>query len=198
MSSQDKAHEAIGAYLCVFSTLERELGETVKVIFGLQQHEAADIIVAALHDFSRKVRLIQGAIAVAKKADGSETSSEWKDASEKTLDRTWSANDDRVLLAHSLLEPNDDGSLKLTRLQLGSGAASKTWTEKDFERKVNEIRDLIRQLQSIRTDLSNLTITVPSGWLTIDQFQSQPPRLSPEALRAIVEPASNWVPRPPE
>ena len=29
----EKAHQAIGAYLCTFSTVDRELGQTVKVIF---------------------------------------------------------------------------------------------------------------------------------------------------------------------
>jgi hypothetical protein len=68
-----KAYQAVGEYFCAFSALDRELGETVKVIFRLQQHEAADTIIAALEDFSRKVRLVRSAVQVAKNADGSET-----------------------------------------------------------------------------------------------------------------------------
>ena len=40
------AFQAIGAYFCAFSAMERELGEAIKVIFRLQNHEAADTIVA--------------------------------------------------------------------------------------------------------------------------------------------------------
>jgi hypothetical protein len=57
-----EAHQAIGAYLCAFSALDQELGETVKVIFRLQAHQAADTIVAALEDFSRKARLVRAAV----------------------------------------------------------------------------------------------------------------------------------------
>ena len=36
-----KAHEAIGQYFAEFSELERELGEAVKVVLHLEDHEAA-------------------------------------------------------------------------------------------------------------------------------------------------------------
>ena len=43
-----KAYQAIGEYFCAFSVLDRELGEAVKVVLGLQSHPAADFVVAAL------------------------------------------------------------------------------------------------------------------------------------------------------
>jgi hypothetical protein len=101
-SSKFKAHQAIGAYFCAFSALDRELGETVKVVFRLQQHEAADTIIAALEDFSRKVRLVRGAVQVARHADGSATSAEWRAAADETSKKILALNDTgRVPLAHS-------------------------------------------------------------------------------------------------
>jgi hypothetical protein len=49
-----EAHRAIGEFFCEFSKLERELGETIKVIFRLEKHEAGDAIVAALGDAGKK------------------------------------------------------------------------------------------------------------------------------------------------
>jgi ABC-type uncharacterized transport system substrate-binding protein len=73
-----KAYQAIGKYFCAFSVLERELGEAVKVVLGLQSHQAADYVVAALNDVARKASLVQAAVGVAKNVNGSETSEEWK------------------------------------------------------------------------------------------------------------------------
>ena len=40
------AHQAIGAYYCQFSRVEHELGESVKVVYGLENNEASDAVVA--------------------------------------------------------------------------------------------------------------------------------------------------------
>src|SRR5260370_42150208 len=114
----EKAHQAIGAYFCTFSALDRELGETVKVIFHLQQQEAADTIIAALGDFVRKARLIGAAVQTAKQADGSETTEAWKTTAASTIRQILGCNEpDRVMLAHSFLEPNEDASVMLTPLR---------------------------------------------------------------------------------
>jgi hypothetical protein len=42
------AHRAIGAFFCAFSRVEHELGESVKAVYGLQNNDAGDAIVAAL------------------------------------------------------------------------------------------------------------------------------------------------------
>ena len=73
-SQQARAFQAIGAYFCALSALERELGETIKVIFRLQQREAADTIVAVLGGVAKKIRLVRSAAQIAKNADGSQTS----------------------------------------------------------------------------------------------------------------------------
>jgi hypothetical protein len=41
-SSVAKTHQAIGAFICAFSTLEHELGEAIKVVLGIENHPAAD------------------------------------------------------------------------------------------------------------------------------------------------------------
>jgi hypothetical protein len=64
-----EAHEAIGRFWCTFSELECELGETVKVIFKVQDHEAADAIVA-LADFAKKVNLVRSAVHFARRHSG--------------------------------------------------------------------------------------------------------------------------------
>jgi hypothetical protein len=176
----EKAHQAIGAYFCTFSALDRELGETVKVIFHLQQHDAADTIVAALEDFARKARLVGAAVKVAKHADGSETAKAWKTTAQKTIDGILGCNDpDRRMLAHSFLEPNEDASVKLTPLRLARTVLQNepdTWTEKNFKQKIDRLRDLTRQLQGIKNDLSKLEINMSGlGWMTVDAIQAQSP-----------------------
>jgi hypothetical protein len=49
-----KAHQAIGAYFCAFSALEHELGETIKLVLQLQNHEAGDAVMAALRKVGPK------------------------------------------------------------------------------------------------------------------------------------------------
>ena len=66
----DKAYQAVGEYFCAFSALERALGEAIKVIYHLDQHEAADAIVAALGDMSKKINFVWTASRMAKNANG--------------------------------------------------------------------------------------------------------------------------------
>jgi hypothetical protein len=170
-SPNSKAHQAIGAYFCAFSVLERELGEAIKVIFRLQQHEAADTIVAALGDVAKKINLVRSAILIAKNVDGSDTSEEWKTRADATMKTILGCNGgDRVALAHSYLEPRADGSVTLTSLQVPDGVLKNkqdTWTEADFKRKTERLAELTEQLRSLKNDLSTFTVTIPNtGWMT--------------------------------
>src|SRR5262245_54808259 len=101
------AYQAVGEYFCVFSAMERELGEAVKVVLGLQNHQAADFVVVALQFVQRKAMLVRAAVAVAKNADGSETSMEWKNNATKTVGEIFSLSDDRNTLAHGHLPDID-------------------------------------------------------------------------------------------
>jgi hypothetical protein len=197
----EKAHQAIGAYFCTFSALERELGETVKVIFRLQQHEAADTIIAALGDFLRKARLIGAAVQTAKQADGSETTEEWKTTAASTIRQILGCNEpDRVMLAHSFLEPNEDASVMLTPLRLvGSPGVLKnkpeTWTDDNFQQKIDRLRDLKLRLQGIKSDLSTMRITMSGlGWDTVEPYLVRP---TPEGAGAILNTSSEaWLGAP--
>jgi hypothetical protein len=185
-----KAFQNIGQYFCAFSELDRELGETIKVALRVQGQEAGDMIVAALGDVARKASLVRAAIQVAKNVDGSDTAEAWKETADKTMRKIHACNShDRVLLAHSLLEPKGEGAVQITRLYIPDGvfkSSQVTWTQKDFTNKFNELTDLTSQLGSIKTELNTLRIKIPDlGWLV--PLFSQPPETplgSPAVLLA--------------
>jgi hypothetical protein len=57
-SPHAKAHQAIGAYFSAFSALEHELGEAIKVVLRLQNHESGDAVVATLREVFKKIQLV--------------------------------------------------------------------------------------------------------------------------------------------
>jgi hypothetical protein len=68
-------------------------------------------------------------------------------------------NNDRELLAHSLLEPKTDGAVQFTRLHIPGGvykSRQETWTEQDFTKRIEQLEDLTTDLQSIRNQLNTL------------------------------------------
>ena len=170
----DQAHQSVGEYFCAFSALERALGEAIKVIYRLQPHEAAEAIIAALGDMSKKIDLVWTASRMAKNANGSETSPDWKNAAGKTMSEVWECSGDRNRLAHSFLDPNTDGSVTIERLcvqggKLDAGAPS-TWTRDQFKDKVRRLSVLTQQVQTLTSDLSTFTITIPDpGWMSFAQ-----------------------------
>jgi hypothetical protein len=170
-----KAHQAIGAYICAFSALQRELGEAVKVVLGLQTHPAGDFVVAALQDPARKASLVGAAVRVAKNVDGSETSDKWKAKADKTMSAVFECNNGRVQLAHAYLEPHDDGSVELTKENLSRGelkGGTVTWKDTDLENKIKRLREVTAELRTIKDDLSTLIISIPNmGWLVQDAYQ---------------------------
>jgi hypothetical protein len=173
-SKYAKAYEAIGEFFCAYSALEGELAEAVKAIFRLHEHPAADTIVAALEDFARKARLVRGAVSLAKNADGSETAESWKSAADQTMGDILGLNDDRVLLAHSILTPNEDGSVKIKRLHLPQGRIKErelSWTEADFKKRIETLQTLTGQLRDLKRDLSTFKITPETLWMTLDPYQ---------------------------
>ena len=167
----DKAYQAVGEYFCAFSALERALGEAIKVIYHLDQHEAADAIVAVLGDMSKKINLVWTASRMAKNANGSEPSPDWKKAAGKTMSEVWECSNDRNLLAHSFLDPNTDGSVTIQRPHVHSGTlqteAHGTWTRDQFKAKVQRLSVLTQQVQTLTSDLSRFGITIPdAGWMS--------------------------------
>ena len=156
------AYQAVGEYFCAFSELDRELGEAVKVVLGLTNHPARDLIVAALEDPARKARLILAGVAVAKNADDSEASAEWKKSAEKTVNKALGHNGNtRAALAHSYLEPQVDGSVRVTRLNLRDRQSTGEPKPENLEAKIKEAREITEQLQKITAELSELKIPIP-------------------------------------
>ena len=197
-----QAYQAIGEYFCAFSAVEYELGEAIKVAFGLQNNEASDAIIAALGDFSRKGRLVQTAIRFAKKGDGSPTSDDWKTKVDATIKKALGCNDpDRILLAHSLLEPNADGSVDFVRLQVRDGKVTGkegfNWPHKDFSEKISVLKELAKELQAVNTELRTVKITIPAGdlsWMSGDPMRS----FSNRASGALMSGLSNPCKYPPQ
>jgi hypothetical protein len=105
------ALQAIGAYMCAYSDAAYELGETLKVLFGVKDNTMADAIVAALGDFARQARLAGALCQDARNADGTELSKERKEQIDSTISDCFRCNDDRVKIAHGRLEPRADGSV---------------------------------------------------------------------------------------
>jgi hypothetical protein len=153
--SMDKAHQAIGAYFCAFSELERELGEALKVVLRLQKNPAADTIVRIVQDFRRKASVVQAAITGAKNRDGTDPSSEWKTKANKTMEEILGCNNpDRTDLAHDYLEPHTDGSVSLQK----PGQEQRHWAYDELDGKVQKVKRLTEELRTLRNDLTTLTI----------------------------------------
>jgi hypothetical protein len=158
-----KAHQAIGQYFSEFSELERELGEAVKVVLHLEDRDAADIVVAALRYPSTKASLVRAAAKIARKKDGSETLTEWKAKADETLNEIIKhSNGSRNTLAHSLLQPREDGSVNVTGRTLSHSGqmtqgATKPWNLKD---EIDKVRRLTKELTEIRIELSKLDVTI--------------------------------------
>jgi len=181
-SQYAKAHQNIGAYFCEFSNLERELGEALKVILRIDNHEAGDAIVAALKDVARKIELVEAAVLLAKHQDGSDASQEWKDSANKTISAMWKCKDDRIVLAHAHLEPDEDGGVSISRLKIDDGKVRGSpykWTDEDFGRKVDGLKALKQQLAQLRGELSKLKVPYRElEWLSDTGQIFQPRRMS--------------------
>jgi hypothetical protein len=161
-----QALQGIGAFICEFSNLEKELGEALKVVLGLQKNPAADAIVDLIGDFSRKTKIVRAAVKIATKADGSHTTLDWKNKADKTMRKVLGCNNPgRVELAHCHIEPHADGSISLQR----PGQDAVKWNAGEIAKKIDKLRRVTSELASVRTDLMHLA--VPTGWMSADNFQ---------------------------
>jgi len=192
------AYQAIGKYLCAFSRMEQELGESIKAVLGLQKNEASDAIVVALGDVARKASLVRAAIQDAKNADGSDVSAKLKEFAETKMKSVFKCNDDRVKLAHSLLDPQADGSVELVRLKITDGKITGRdaipWSYQDFEAKIQQTNVLTEELETLNGELRSFKYSVPNvGWMSTDFFTPTPlgvPRVLLESLSHPVQATS--------
>jgi hypothetical protein len=167
-----KAHQAIGRYFTEFSALERELGEAVKVVLDLEKHDAADVVVAALRYPSAKASLVRACAKIARKKDSSEASTEWKERADDTLSDIIKHSDgSRNTLAHSLLEPQEDGSVKVTKSTLSHRGQMTPGEPKtsNFKDEIDEVRRLTERLRDVTAELAKLEVPIRN--LPMDWFQ---------------------------
>jgi hypothetical protein len=159
-----KAHEAIGEFFCAFSNLERELGEAIKVVLRLRDHPAADAVVGLVGDFARKANIVREAVQSAKRPDGTDPDEKWKRDVDEMMKQILGCNrPHRTDLAHDYLEPHVDGSVSL---QKPGEKTPRPWTSEDFSRKIANMNELANKVRTVRTDLTNLNIPVPTGWMS--------------------------------
>jgi hypothetical protein len=170
-----QAHEALGAYFAAYSKVDHEVGKMVKVVLGLHGNQAGDAIVAALGDISRKANLVLAASQTAKQTDGKDASAEWKDSVEKQIKRAFECNNKRVPFAHSLLEPQPDGSVRLAQLKLDRGSLkeiAKNWTRDELLSEVDKMAVLGAELRELTAELSHFhyTIKLETGFYSTEFF----------------------------
>ena len=129
----------------------------LKVIYDLRNNEMGDAIVAALGDISRKVDLAWTAIQFAKQADGTPASQAWRDKVADKLKAVYKSNNDRRMLAHSLLDPKPDGSVAFTNLQAKGGELRGTkpieWSHHQFDDKTQAMETLATELADLQSEL---------------------------------------------
>jgi hypothetical protein len=131
----------------------------------------------------------------AKDANGSEASAEWKAKVEATIKRVFDCNtNDRVPLAHPLLQPNADGSVDLVRLKIDRGKVQGKngvkWSQVAFGEKIQRLNKLADELESLNRELRTLKYAIPDlGWMPSGNFEGMmSPQGIPTALLATIVP----------
>jgi hypothetical protein len=140
------AFRLVGEFLYHFAQLEREidlaLGLLLRIDLGALE------VVASNMDFMRKVTVLwaaEGLLAEEPEPDR-----------KQLLKRTWSSittlNEDRKMAAHSMFEPDEDGSGVVFRrvvTRQGLAISSVRWTVVDVSEKVRKINQTIQSLREI-------------------------------------------------
>jgi hypothetical protein len=141
---------------------------------------------------------VLAASRTAKQADGKDASEEWKASVKRQIDRAFKCNDARVPFAHSLLEPQADGSVRLARQKLDRGALkeiAKTWIRGELLSEIQKMESLAAELQQLTAELGQFRYTVPleTGWLSTEFLNLTMRRRVPEGALDF----GGWPPIPP-
>jgi hypothetical protein len=149
--------------------LEREIGEAVKDV--LKAKEPADLIVAALQDFARKVNTVKAGVEHAVLPDGKNPSDEWRNNATSTMNGCLTINNKwRVLLAHASLDIDAEGILKLRQLTIQGGEfkiSETTKTAKELQDAAGELDELAKRVRELRTELTTYVFRVETGYFTV-------------------------------
>jgi hypothetical protein len=123
----------------------------------------------------KKANLVLAASRTAKHAGGNDASKEWKSSVEKQIKRAMECNEKtRVPFAHSLLEPQADGSVRLARQTLDRGGilkeTAKTWTRDELLSEIEKTEALSAELRELTAELSHYkyTLRLDTGWFYTD------------------------------
>jgi len=156
--------QALGRFFVSFSGLEREIGEAVKVV--LSAKEPADLLVAALGDFTRKVNTVKAAIEHAQSVDRKPVTEECKNYTRDTMNDCLKIKDEwRVLLAHASLQIEENGDLKVRHLTISGGKfepKEDTKTAAELQTAASSIDSLIERIRASTRELTTLVFTIPS------------------------------------
>jgi hypothetical protein len=110
-------------------------------------------------------------------------------------------NNDRVLLAHSLLQPNADGSVDLVRLKIAGGEVTGRdgvkWSRDDFNAKIGGLKEVAEELKSLNDELRTFKYTIPNlGWMPISNFELTMSMMRPQGISAVLMEFGNQPPPP--
>ena len=166
-SGKANALQAIGAYMCAYSEVTYELGETLKVLFRITNNEMADAIVAALGDFARQANLVGALCRDARNADDTELSNEQKEQINGTISACLACNIERVKLAHGRLEPRADGSVAIVHLKVDKNAGVKgkdpvVWSPTEWTKQTTTLTKLASQLRNFQKELKTIKLQATS------------------------------------
>lgn len=154
--------QLVGAYFCYFSALEGALNEALAVTYRLGGVQGS--VIAGSMDFMKKLNLVGAAIG------GQEKDEAWKKAATKTLNKVAQVNTNRVLMAHSILQPAE-GSVRLMWKKAQdrkSRNVDETWSEERFRKECSAVIMLTKELQFMTTELKpSFTISPPTAMLQI-------------------------------
>lgn len=107
---------------------------------------------------------------------------------ETTIKRVLKCNtEDRTALAHSLLQPNTDGSIDVRH----GKATEVKWSRDAFAAKIEQLDKLADELRALNGELRTFKYTIPDlGWMPTSNFEPTMGMMRhrgiPDALRATL------------
>lgn len=184
-----RACELVGRFLYHFGRVERKIDDAVIKLLDLS--EKLTPVVTAI-DFARKLRLVQLSADI-----------QISDAGEKKkargiFSRVYAVNDDRTgVIAHSDFDAAPGGGVQFGKVTTKDGRVldvGPLWLDAQFNASYDEMNTLETELGQLIKLLKPREELLKPGepatkWLI--------PGLLPE-LPAYLQPASTWVPRPPD
>src|SRR5262249_4490763 len=116
--------------------------------------------------------------------------------------KAFECNEGHVRLAHSLLQPSDDGSVHLKRLRVDrgkiKGKEGQKWSHDDFVRKISRLKEVETELRAVNDELRTVKIfTARIEAILQSELAIAPARLAKRTMDKFANEnrTSNAVPR---